>query len=235
MTNKPQPSIVPFENIVIDEKDLPRIISVSDGDLGLADSSILTITFADLIKYQEEIISIGDRDLTLAERNIVRITLRDLPQILKIEPRDLPADLNCLTTEVYHGTSREAAERIQKEGFKVGSGNALGSGIYFSVGSISIAQGYIRGNPCIVRALVDWGHVAYLDDPKVITELGHGSGDRRTEVAIKKGYQSLIQNQKFSKTVPTVGVVLGMYGTYLRPPRIRVEELIDPRDHLSSF
>jgi len=141
---------------------------------------------------------------------------------------ELPADLNFLTTECYHGTSRHAAEQIKAHGFQVGGGTGYGAGIYFSVGGMSIARGYVKGEPCIVRARVDWGRVAYLDDQKLPARV-RGGGEAATRAALEAGYHSIISAHKFSTASPAVGVVLGLIGSHVRPPRIQVVELIDPR------
>jgi hypothetical protein len=181
-----------------------------------------------LAKAEQALLRIGEKDLAEVEQRIIQVTLKDLPPVIKIDLPDLPPDLNNVTTDCYHGTSMQAAKKIQSQGFKVGSGMAYGAGIYFSVGGMSIAKGYVtKGDPCIIHAKVSWGKVAYLDDPKVSSFIT-GSGETRTKKALEKGYHSFLQTSKYSRSSPTIGIVLGMRGDYIRAPRIEVIELIDP-------
>lgn len=215
------------DSIKIDAEDLavPEI-EITNDDLRAEVTSLelLALTFEDLIKFSRSEISIDEKDLP----PIIQIRMTDLPPIIHIKMADLPPDLNFMTTECYHGTSWAAAEEIRKEGFKVGAGAASGAGIYFSVGGMSIARSYAKTiKPCIVHARVNWGKVAYLDDPKIPGNF-KGSGNRPTIAALSAGYDSFIATSKFSKSQPTVGIVLGKIGSYIRPPRIEVVELIDP-------
>lgn len=204
--------------------------TITDEDISSV-CPMITIDEKDLTVTQQEFIQITSDDLSKAEQEVIRISLRDLPKIVRVGLEDLPGDLNCSSTECFHGTSRQAAEQIRKNGFRVGSGNVMGSGIYFSVGGVSIARSYTKGEPCIIRARVDWGRVGYLDDTDVIKKIGHGGGDSRTVKAIGAGYSSLISSSKYSIKSPAIGIVLGKMGTVIRPPRIEVLELIDPRKY----
>lgn len=213
------------EFVDIIEEDLAKLeqFEITDKDMQVARPKVIEITFDDLLKYVSQEISIDEKDLP----PIINIRMADLPPILDIKLADLPPDFNFMTTECYHGTSWQAAEKIRKGGFKVGHGSALGSGIYFSVGGISIARGYAKGTqPCIIRARVDWGRVAYLDDSKLPRNL-KGGGNRVTKAAINAGYNSFINSSKYSKSKPAIGIVLGAIGTTIRPPRIEVIELME--------
>jgi len=215
-------------DFVIDEEDLEPQLTITSEDLAAVKPmhvDVLCITDADLRKIEEQFLKISEKDLP----PILQIDPKDLPPILKLSMADLPADLNYMTTECYHGTSRESAEKIRREGFRVGPRAACGAGIYFSVGGMSIARGYVKGTPCIVRARVQWGRVCYRDDPKLPASLRSGSGDAHTKRLLQKGYSSTLDSSKFSRSKPVAGVVLATIGSYVRPPRIEVMELIDPR------
>lgn len=197
------------------EPSFPQVIRIAEADLEDLDFDFLTITLEDLAKVAQQ---------------IIRIDPKDIPEIIRIRKADLPPDLNYMTTECYHGTSRAAAEKIRREGFRVGPGMAMGAGIYYSVGGMSIARGYLRtSNPCIIRSRISWGKVAYLDNPKIPKALKRGSGEARTNAGLKLGYKSFLTSSKYSKSSPAIGIVLGKRGAYVRPPRIEVMELIDPR------
>lgn len=212
-------------NIVIEEKDLAPLIRIDDADLVMPAPTVLQVSWADLARLDEQVLRIEEHDLP----QVVKVTMADLPPIIQIGLADLPADLTNATTECYHGTSWDAAERIRQEGFRVGSGTGLGAGIYFSVGAITVAQGYAKSaRPCIIRARVDWGKVAYLDDPKLPAGL-KGSGNGPTEHALKLGYHSFLTSSKYSVKQPAIGIVLARIGSYVKPPRIEVVDLLDPR------
>ena len=223
--------------LVINDGDLPPEpvdaskpdFTIEERELEKLDSSSffpsIIITADDILKVDNQILRIGLEDLP----EIIQITYKDLPKIIKIGLQDLPPDLTGATTECYHGTSHEAAKNISQQGFRVGNGTGYGAGIYFSVGGMSIARGYLKGTPCIIHARVAWGNVAYLDDPKVIQKLGGTSGPGATDRALSLGYNSFLTSSKYSQQTPAVGVVLGRIGTYIRPPQIEVVELIDPR------
>jgi hypothetical protein len=206
-------------DFVIEEGDLPSLIEIDEEDLEAMDPPLVVVCSEDLAKVEQQILRIGSEDL---------------PPIVKIGLSDLPTDLNQMTTECYHGTSRAAAHRIRKHGFRVGSGMARGAGVYFSVGGVSMAKGYTKGQPCIIRARIDWGKVAYLDDPKTPKSFKKGSGEARTRAALKLGYASFVSKSKFSTSSPAIGIVLGRKGSYIKPPRIEVMELIDPRSRRSN-
>jgi hypothetical protein len=199
------------------ESDYPKRIMISIADCKPKNS---TITFVDYLMFYQTHAG-GQKDL-------IRIFPNDLVKKIIINYSDLPKDgkFNYITTECYHGTSLPAAKRIIKEGFRVGPGNLFGSGIYFSIGGISIAKNYLKGKPCIIRARVDWGNVAYLDH-KIGTKL-HGGGHCLTRKALKMGYDSIITNSSFSADAPTVGIILGHMNTFIGPPRIDILELIKP-------
>lgn len=209
MSSKPTRSI----HVVIEEGDLPSPVVIRDEDLDA---------------FEPPLVVVSSEDLAKVERQILRIDSSDLPSILRIRLSDLPADLNRMTTECYHGTSRAAAERIRRGGFRVGSGMAMGSGIYFWVGDVGRAKSYTKEEPCIIRARVDWGRVAYLDDPNTPKSFKRGSGESRTGAALDLGYTSFVSKSEFSTSSPAIGIVLGKKGSYIKPPRIEVIELIDP-------
>ncbi len=202
----------------ISEDDLPPVISINENDIEMALKSF-PIT---------PLVQVSFQDIAAIEAQILRLTEKDLPPILTISSRDLPPyvkiglddlipdrDLTNVTTNCYHGTSRDAAEKIVREGFRVGPGAACGYGIYFSVGGMTIARSYLKGTPCIIRSRVSWGKVAYSDDPESMRKCG-GKPD------------SLLLSSKYSEKSPTIGIVLAPLGTYIKPPRIEVMELIDP-------
>lgn len=218
------------------DNDTPDIIKITHEDiekLSSPSSDPLIITPEDLDRIDADIMSVTFADLARINEEVLRITAADIPPLLstlKILPQDLPNDFTNTTTNCYHGTSLHAAKKILRQGFKVGPGNVMGSGIYFSIGGVTIARGYVKGNtPCIIHAKVDWGKVAYLDDPKIPKEFKTGNGNSRTEAALRKGYHSFIASSKYSEKNPTIGIVLGKRGTFIRPPRIVVLELINPR------
>ncbi len=196
------------------------------------EEKIIQITEEDLIP----LISIGEADLPEAiiidEEDlpeIICINDTDLPEIVRISLKDLVPnqDLNQSSTDCFHGTSLQAAKQIQKEGFRVGPGNAFGSGIYFAVGAVSIAEAYKKSStPCIIRARVNWGNVAYMDQPSVHNKLYGMRGDKLTNKALSMGYDSVIQCSEYSQENPTIGIVLGKRGSYIRPPKIQVLELL---------
>jgi len=209
----------------ISKADLPGLAMIESGM-----PRMIRITEADLEYWDFDVVSITLEDLARLDQSIIRIDPKDLPDIIKIREADLPSDLSYVTTECYHGTSTSAAERIRRQGFRVGSRTAMGAGVYFSVGGMTIAKGYVRSSrPCIVRARVDWGRVAYLDDPKIPKAVSTRSGGARTKAAMELGYTSLLNTSKYSRSKPAVGIVLGKRGTHIRPPRITVIELINPR------
>jgi hypothetical protein len=70
--------------------------------------------------------------------------------------------------------------------------------------------------------------VAYLDDKKLPAAF-RGSGDSPTQAALKSGYHSFITTPKYSTQSPAVGIVLEKHGQYVRPPRIEIIELLDPK------
>jgi hypothetical protein len=193
-------------SIRITKSELTPFIFISDDDL-------------------PELITIGKEDLP----DIVQITKKDLPEIIRISLNDLvpDQDLSNTSTDCFHGTSLKAARNIQNEGFRVGPGNVFGSGVYFAVGAVSIADSYRKSRqPCIIRARVNWGRVAYFDERKVNRKLGGFSGDKLTSKALSMGYDSIIQCSHYSKDKPTIGIVLGKKGSYIQPPRIEVVELL---------
>ena len=203
----------------IGNEDLPPVISINESDI---EAALKALPIPPLIQ-------VSLQDIAAVEAQILRLTEKDLPPILTIRMQDLPPivklglhdlipdrDLTNIATNCYHGTSMEAANKIVNEGFRVGPGAASGYGIYFSVGGMTIAQSYIKGTPCIIRAKVNWGRVAYGDDPESMRKYG-GKPD------------TLLLSSKYSEQTPTVGIVLAPLGTYVKPPRIEVMELIDPR------
>ena len=216
----------------ISDNDLSPIITIEDVDI---ERAVKSVVFPPLL-------SISVKDIEAIDAQILRLAAKDLPPILQISAKDLPPvvkirledlipnrNLNHLTTECYHGTSREAAEKIKKQGFRVGPGAVSGSGIYFSVGGMTIARGYLKGTPCVIRAIVDWGRVAYLDNPEVRKKIGRSiSGDAGAQKGMSLGYQSFLLSSKYSKERPTTGIILGKKGADIKQPRIEVIELIKP-------
>lgn len=189
------------------------------------------ITALDLKRALKPDIQINHTDLDVLDSNIIHLTKADLSEfeksILRILWEDLPLDLTNSITDCYHGTSKAAAEKIQAEGFRVGSGNALGSGIYFSIGDIGYARGYTKQDGVIIQARVSWGKVGYLDDVKIAPGI-RGSGDAVVDAARKYGIDTIIQSSKYSKASPTIGVVLGKFGTIISKPRIEVINILTP-------
>ena len=175
----------------------------------------ITITLDDVNRYIPHVEIVSLDDITEYERNIITISFDDLP-----------ADLSNAITDCYHGTSKAAAEKIVRSGFKVGCGSGMGSGVYFAVGAIGCSSAYRRGNGVIIRAKVHWGNVFYLDDKNCPREL-IGTGDGVVTSAKKLGYDSLIQTRKYSKNNPTVGVVLAKRDTFIKPPQIEVIDIIE--------
>ena len=218
----------------MDRQQEKYLIEITSEDL---ETTIIDITVNDLDRLKTDLISLTLDDLMLvvqpeifAEQTalspIINIELADLGPILDIEIVDLPADLNYLTTEVYHGTSWENAQRIREEGFRIGPRSALGSGIYFSVGGAGLARNYKKGSRgCIIQAHVEWGKVAYLDEPE-LPAFCKGSGDNVTRAALEAGYNSFITTSKFISDKQATGIVLGLQGSYIKPPRIEVIRLI---------
>lgn len=226
-SNSDDPSWYDSAKIVITEADLP-----------IEQPTVLRLTADDLpVVVEPAILTVGLNDVVLVDRlmdsQTVRLTAKEIPpipEIIRIRAADIPEDLNNVTTECYHGTSWDVAKRIEREGFKVGRGMAYGAGIYFSVGAVGVANSFAKGSrPCIIRARVSWGRVAYLDDPKLPASIKSGGGEARTRAALRAGYDSLITTKKFSGKSPAYGIVLGTLGSYIRSPHIQVIELIDPR------
>jgi len=60
---------------------------------------------------------------------------------------------------MYHGTSKENAERIHREGFRPSAGGMLGAGVYMST-DIDKARGY---GPVVLEAQVQVGKVKRVD------------------------------------------------------------------------
>lgn len=212
-------------DIVITAGDL-QVLTISAEDLAqvhVPESSILVVTATDLAEFERQMLRVNPDDLP----PLIHLRLKDLPSIMRIGLEELPSDLSGATTECYHGTSSANAERICKEGFRVGPGAALGAGIYFSVGAIGVARSFARGGFGLIRARVHWGKVAYLDDPKTPAKF-KGGGEAVTRAALAEGYQSFLQSSKYSQQQPTIGVVLGTIGSYIRDGRIEVLELIEP-------
>ncbi|REG11418.1 poly(ADP-ribose) polymerase family protein [Pelolinea submarina] len=190
-------------------------IKITFDDIERFNCPDITITVEDVNRYIPPVDIISLDDFTEYERNIIKISFADLP-----------ADLNNAITDCYHGTSKEAAEKIVRSGFKVGCGSGMGSGIYFAVGAIGCSSAYKRGNGVILRAKVHWGNVFYLDDKNCPREL-IGTGDGVVIRAKKLGYDSLIQSRKYSINNPTVGVVLAKKDTFIKPPQIEVIDIIE--------
>ena len=214
-----------FEITAEDLRQLPPRLS----------SPFIEITDDDLARFdevKEDLLIISLDDLAAAWPLNIDINLKDLPplpEIIEITLADIRGDLTNMSTDCFHGTSLAAARKIRDEGFRVGGGSLHGSGIYFSVGGVSLARGYAKGNqPCIVHARVYWGKVAYLDDKKLPPAF-RGSGDSPTQAALKDGYHSFITTPKYSTQSPAVGIVLQTQGKYVKPPRIEIIELLDPQ------
>lgn len=226
------------EVLRITEDELPIVkpaenIDISERDMALLDARILVISGSDLAMVDRSILRLTEMDLTQAERNLLRITLEDLPQIVNRDMKNLPTTLDNSSSECYHGTSREAAEKICQEGFRVGSGAGYGEGIYFSVGGISIARSYMKGTPCIVRTRVNWGNIAYQDDQSTMKRIREKGGNF-TEEALRLGYNSSLLKKQYSDTNPTIGIVLERIGKTVPTTRIQVIELIDPNNHFKK-
>lgn len=120
----------------------------------------------------------------------------------------------------FHGTrSKENVKSICKNGWKVGSGNAYGSGIYFGFvsgagkknknkipvpglpfNSNTAADGYTGGSGALIVAEVDWGNSLDWNTAKVQKEFGawcaknrskYSGGDAVTEFGLSNGYDSV--------------------------------------------
>jgi hypothetical protein len=222
----------PYEHVIIKITN-EDVASIEQEIIRAREEQMLRISLEDLenvsSQYSIPVVTITLDDLDKVSGHIYNIGLTKLAPLIKISLDDLPADLNYITTDCYHGTSWASAEQIRKEGFRVGNGTGYGAGIYFSVGAVTIARGFIKSSkPCIIKAKVDWGKVAYLDDPKLPQSIQSAQSDQKTENALKLGYNSFLSISKISTNSPAVGVVLGKRGTYIKPPRIEVVELIDP-------
>lgn len=224
-----------FEISKSDLQSIPEII-IDEQDLAKAASQVLEVTSEDLRAASKllqagelEFLNLTLDDIRNAQPELIEIGLNDLPPIIEITLADLPRDMTGATVDCFHGTSYEYAKQIKRQGFRVGSGAAFGSGIYFSIGGISIARSYAKSaKPCIIQARVQWGRVAYLDDPNLPAHI-RGSGDKATKAAMKAGFNSFIQATKYSAKKPTVGIVLATKGKYVRPPRIEIVKLLDPK------
>jgi hypothetical protein len=214
------------QDISMDEEHLqPPNTVIIEQDWAPLDINILSME-------RDELAEIGKSHFVGAARRnlppIIHISAKDLPPILGIGIQGPLRDLSYTITDCFHGTSWAAAEKISREGFRVGSGGAVGAGIYFSLGGMSIARSYANGRPCIIRARVHWGNVAYADDSGFPPSM-KGSGDAVALAAKRLGYDALVLCSEFSRSKPTIGIVLGTIGSYIKPPRIEVVELIDPR------
>jgi hypothetical protein len=225
-----------FEPDAGDPHSIPEI-EITEDDLERARAAetleTLEITAADLARYdtvKQGLLVLSLEELVTFEPEVLDINLADLPplpEIIEITLADIHGDLTNQVIDCFHGTSLEAARRIRDEGFRVGSGAALGSGIYFAVGGMSIARSYTKtSRPCIVHARVSWGKVGYLDDKKLPAAF-RGSGDSPTKAALKAGYHSFITTPKYSRQSPAIGIVLETRGNYVKPPRIEIVELLD--------
>lgn len=151
----------------------------------------------------------------------------------------------------YHGTKSVAnAESICRDGWRVGSGNALGTGIYFGYkvnskkknkahipvpgklfSSQTTADGYAWGNGALVITQIDWGKVANLSKPADAqafqkwkntnrNKLRGNNGDYITDWALSAGYHSVKQPNS------GVGVMLQprfeYTKKYWKTPRIKI-------------
>ena len=230
----------------LDDSELPTIrkpaidFEINEEDLpppprSIALPEMIEITTEDLARYdtvKEGLFVLSLEEIMTFQPSVLNIDLADLPplpEIIEITLADIRGDLTNESTDCFHGTSLEAARKIRKEGFRVGGGAMLGSGVYFAVGGMSVAKGYAKGNqPCIVHARVYWGKVAYLND-KMLPATFRGSGDSPTQAALKAGYHSFITAPKYSPRSPAVGIVLAARGQYVKPPRIEIVELLDPQ------
>lgn len=230
----------------LDDSDLPPIaeIEITDDDLRRLPpvarspevrSEVIEITTEELARFdtvKEGLLVLSLEEIMAFGPGVINIELADLPplpEIIEITLADIRGDLTNQLTDCFHGTSLEAARKIRDEGFRVGGGAALGSGIYFAVGGMSIARSFAKSDrPCIIHARVYWGKVAYLDDKKLPAPF-RGSGDRPTQAALKAGYHSFITTPKYSPQSPAVGIVLETQNKYVKPPRIEIIELLDPK------
>jgi hypothetical protein len=120
----------------------------------------------------------------------------------------------------FHGTpSKQNVKSILREGWKVGNGNALGSGIYFGFipgtkkgdknkvpvpgldyKSKTAADGYASYSGALIIAEVDWGNFANWEDSTVSQDFSNwcagnktrfSGGDALTEWGLTNGYGSV--------------------------------------------
>lgn len=209
---------------------LPPVVVISREDVQRAEAGILRITPAMIaaVRPAPVALRIEAKDCPDAPASI-RIMLEDVvnlpPSVLEEGP---------ITEDNFHGTSSGVAERILREGWIIGSGNAIGSGIYFSVGAETHARSYAR--PELIHARIAWGKIAHWDDPKVQQEYTQWCrehrctpcGDAITEWALATGYRTLLQSKTHK---PTIGVFLypqtARTGRKLVTPHIRILEVKD--------
>jgi len=216
-----------------------EIIVINDEDL-----DVIEITLDELY-YDSQVITIlaSELDATpiiIAETDIqggIEITPNDVKlfeEFMKpiiITPDDIDvSELDEFTPDNYHGTKKGVSEKILKEGWRVGDGNAVGSGVYFSVGGDSISRRHAK--PELIKAKIAWGNVAYMDDRNFQVDLNEWcrnngrarGGDAITGWGLSNGYHCVMQSKSQR---PTVGVMLGRRGTYIKHKRIQIVEVKD--------
>lgn len=209
---------------------LPPVVVISREDVQRAEAGVLRITPAMIaaVKPAPVALRIEAKDCADAPGPL-KITLEDVvnlpPSVLEEGP---------VTEDNFHGTSTGVAEKIMHEGWIIGHGNAIGSGVYFSVGVETHARSY--AHPELIHARIAWGKIAHWDDSKVQQEYTQWCrehrrapcGDVITEWALATGYRTLLQNKTHK---PTIGVFLypqtARTGRKLVTPHIRILEVKD--------
>jgi len=170
----------------------------------------------------------GSQQGTNSDDGVIRITPPDTEAfVIRLDPPEIERILSKIppeeaiiirvdevleyTDDNFHGTREGIPAKIEQEGWVVGNGTGVAAGVYFSVGRDSIALSYAR--PCLIRARVDWGNVAYLDDREVQRKYNDWCrrkrrtpcGDALTEWGREERYHSVMQSRTGR---PTIGVML---------------------------
>ena len=141
------------------------------------------------------------------------------------------------TEDNYHGTnSGQNIESILQHGWRVGAGNAMGSGVYFafdgvhdSSSIISTASSYAGSGGALIKATIAWGNTADWYDGDVtsscmawLAEQGKSyNGDTITEWGLANGFDSVIMGGFGVMLHPQYALI----GTYWKTPRIQITEV----------
>lgn len=233
------------ERIVITKEDVERLESSAPSHSRIALAPVIVISTEDVRRAEAGVLRITPTMIAVVKPPIaLRVEAKDcadVPGPLKITLEDvinLPSSTieieGPITEDNFHGKGSGVAEKIVREGWIIGGGNAIGSGVYFSVGAETHAHSYAR--PELIHARVAWGKIAYWDDPKVQQEYtqwcrdNHRTpcGDTITEWGLATGYRTLLQSKTHK---PTIGVFLypqtARTGRKLITPHIRILEVKD--------